>query len=370
LRNGDCAQARALLIATLATNPAQPTAWLWLSGAVHDPAEQRYCLERALAYDPTLTAAQKGVAALAHVAAREVVLGADRRPPTVAAPSADRRPLTAAAPTADRRPLTAAAPTADRRPPSEALPTADVPTADRRPLTAAVPTADRRLPTAAAPTADCRLPSEALPPSAVGNPWRLIWAQPAAAMQAALAGRNFGETLGLGSLAGMSLMLAAMAQHDLGDQVRPAELLLLALISGPVLGVILLVFGGVLLRSSGGWLAGQGSAGAVRAALAWAGVPLIIGLALWLLQLVLWPQASFGAMTTAPTDILLRVIFGGIHLLLGGWAAWLSLVGLSAAHRFDLFRAALSWLLALGFVIGVGLFTITGTALLIGLRGG
>lgn len=310
LRNGDRAQARALLITTLATNPAQPTAWLWLSGAVHDPAEQRYCLERALAYDPTLTAAQQGVAALAHVAAREVILGADRRP------------------------LTADTPTADRRPP-----TADTPTADT-------------------------------PPSAVGNPWRLIWAQPAAAMHAALAGRNFGETLGLGSLAGMSLMLAAMAQRDLGDQVRPAELLLLALISGPVLGVILLIFGGVLLRSSGGWLDGQGSAGAVRAALAWAGVPLIIGLALWLLQLVLWPQASFGAIATASPNILLRVIFGGIHLLLGGWAAWLSLVGLSAAHRFDLFRAALSWLLALGFVIGVGLFTITGTALLIGLRGG
>ncbi|HEY1013587.1 MAG TPA: tetratricopeptide repeat protein, partial [Herpetosiphonaceae bacterium] len=45
LQAGDPAQARALLTEALRTDPADPAAWIWLSGAVSEIAERRFCLE-------------------------------------------------------------------------------------------------------------------------------------------------------------------------------------------------------------------------------------------------------------------------------------------------------------------------------------
>jgi hypothetical protein len=131
-----------------------------------------------------------------------------------------------------------------------------------------------------------------------------------------------------------------------------------------------LVLGGVLLRSSGRWLGGRGGAGAVRAALAWAGTPLIAGLLLWLVQLMLLPAASFSSAPVAPPAAIIALAFGGIHLALALWAAGLSLVGLAVAHGFGIVRAILSWLLAAIFIVVVAFAVGFGTATLIGLRGG
>lgn len=83
LRAGDRAAARASLVAALQANPGDARAWLWLSGALDAPAEQRYCLERALALDPASAAAQRGLAILSGVVARRpaVLLHETETPP-------------------------------------------------------------------------------------------------------------------------------------------------------------------------------------------------------------------------------------------------------------------------------------------------
>ncbi|MBX0330680.1 glycosyltransferase 87 family protein, partial [Oscillochloris sp. ZM17-4] len=64
LRAGERARARELLAAAVRADPRSAAAWLWLSGALDDPAKQRECLERAAALDPQDVAAQRGLAAL------------------------------------------------------------------------------------------------------------------------------------------------------------------------------------------------------------------------------------------------------------------------------------------------------------------
>jgi tetratricopeptide (TPR) repeat protein len=63
LRAGDRPRARELLSAAVRADPRSAQAWLWLAGALDDHAQQRECLERALALDPQNAAARRGLEA-------------------------------------------------------------------------------------------------------------------------------------------------------------------------------------------------------------------------------------------------------------------------------------------------------------------
>lgn len=310
LRGGDRASARGLLLAAARAAPADPQAWLWLAGALDDREQQRYCLERALALDPTLAAARAGLAELARAAAPGQKAEAAPPPP----PLVDQvgRP---------------------QAPDQQAAP---------GPLP---------------------------PPPAPLSPLLTIWARPGPAMRAALAGRSPLETGLLAGVAGVGLLLAWADLRDIGDLLRPAEIGLLALIAGLPMGNALLLIGGVLLRSGGRWVGGVAGAGAVRAALAWAALPSIAGLLIRLAQLALLP-GSFSGSPAPPEQALLALICGLAHLGLAIWSLGLSLVGLSVAHRFSIARAAASWLIAALIVVGAAAGTFIGSALLITLRGG
>src|SRR6266545_4615111 len=67
LRAGNQARARELLSEAAALNAQDVTTWLWLSGAVATPAEQRFCLERVLELQPGHPDAQRGLASLSQV---------------------------------------------------------------------------------------------------------------------------------------------------------------------------------------------------------------------------------------------------------------------------------------------------------------
>jgi tetratricopeptide (TPR) repeat protein len=80
LQSGQSEQARELLTQSLQLDPHNIRAWLWLSGAVDSPDEQRYCLEQVLALDPHHEAARRGLQSLAPEQTAP--------PPTVASSSA------------------------------------------------------------------------------------------------------------------------------------------------------------------------------------------------------------------------------------------------------------------------------------------
>ncbi len=61
LVRGDKERARELLLELVELNERIPEAWLWLSGAVDDPEDQRVALENVLALDPDNPYAQQGL---------------------------------------------------------------------------------------------------------------------------------------------------------------------------------------------------------------------------------------------------------------------------------------------------------------------
>jgi hypothetical protein len=174
----------------------------------------------------------------------------------------------------------------------------------------------------------------------------------------------------LSALGGVGAALAWAAWRRLGDEVGLGAILAIVLLAGMPLGLAALVFGGVLLRTSGRLLGGRGSAGAVRARLAWAAAPQAAGLLVWAGQLALIPTASFGGGAVRPGPALAAAICGVAHSLLFLGSAYLAVAGMAAAHGISLWRAAAAWLVAALLVLGTLVATFAGSALLISLRGG
>ncbi|RRR65334.1 MAG: hypothetical protein EI684_23475 [Candidatus Viridilinea halotolerans] len=386
LRAGDRALARRLLTEALRANPQDTQAWLWLAGALPDDvAAQRYCLQRVLALDPTHRAARQGLTALTQRATRQAVAAAPAPPAPVTPPvrviaPQPRAPLPPSPPmavaavplgVATPKPLVPpkppvasqpAAPLAQPKPPVASQPAA--PLVPPKPKVATAPPS----PLAPQPAAPPLPPAVAFEDSYI-NPWLALWLQPRRAMRSAIALRSTGETWLLAALAGVSGYLAAMAWGDLGATLGPREVLAVAVIVGPLLGMILLQLVGVLLRTGGWLLGGRAAAGRVRAALAWATTPLIFGLPLWVLQLLIWPEATF----QQPTNFVEQVAISGanvVHVGLWLWVAWLSLVGLAEAQRTGVLRALAAWFAALVVVVLALGALFGGAALIIGSRGG
>jgi Tfp pilus assembly protein PilF len=64
LQQGDKARARDLLLHVVEADEGLEEAWLWLSGAVDDPEDQRTALENVLALNPTNQHARYGLRVL------------------------------------------------------------------------------------------------------------------------------------------------------------------------------------------------------------------------------------------------------------------------------------------------------------------
>jgi len=62
LRHGDKSTARTLLTRALEQDDRNEQVWLWLSGAVDTPEEQRICLENVLVLNPASDIARRGLA--------------------------------------------------------------------------------------------------------------------------------------------------------------------------------------------------------------------------------------------------------------------------------------------------------------------
>src|SRR4051794_28289177 len=61
LQRGDKAAARTHLTQALQVDDRNEQVWLWLSGAVESPDEQRICLENVLTLNPANTIARRGL---------------------------------------------------------------------------------------------------------------------------------------------------------------------------------------------------------------------------------------------------------------------------------------------------------------------
>jgi hypothetical protein len=187
-----------------------------------------------------------------------------------------------------------------------------------------------------------------------GNPWRTIWTRPRATIRRIIDTDPQRQVTLLVVQAGIGQALDWAAMRHVGDQLPLTTILGIGVVGGVLGGLIGLHLGGWLLRVTGGWLDGGATPEAVRAAIAWASVPRVFALILWLPNLLIFGKDMFTTATPTlnahPALGAVVIGFGLVEAVLAIWSLVLFLTCLGEAHRFSAWKALAASFLAV-FVI-------------------
>lgn len=194
------------------------------------------------------------------------------------------------------------------------------------------------------------------------NPWISMWTKPRETIQQIVASDPERLVLLLAAVVGVSNFLDRAATQEMGERIELPLILTAALIAGPIFGLISLYVGSLLLRWTGGWLGGTADYRNIRAAMAWANVPVIWALPLVIPQLALFGSEVFmsekpnigasGSLTAA------YIGFRLIDIVIALWTLVLFLQCLGQVQGFSAWKALGNMLLsALMVAIPVALIT-------------
>jgi hypothetical protein len=149
------------------------------------------------------------------------------------------------------------------------------------------------------------------------NPWVSMWTQPRETLrQLALEGQD-GRMLLVVTLAGVAHVLSRASGRNMGDAMSLSNILLLAVVLGPISGLGALYFWSWLTARTGRWLGGAADAEALRMPIAWGGLPTAAGLGLWLVAVLLLGPDLFT--TESPRMDANPVLALPLLVLMLGW---------------------------------------------------
>lgn len=186
------------------------------------------------------------------------------------------------------------------------------------------------------------------------TPWLSIWTRPRATLRLILDTDPRRGIFRLAALGGIAEFLTLCTREGIGDTQPLPVLLAMSLAGGAVLGILgILVFAAVL-APIGRWLGGSGRRIDVMAALAWANVPAIWGLLLWLPRAALLGGETFHPLPAGiqgnPPGLLFYGLLQVLQIVVGLWGFAITLKCLGEAHGFSAWRA-LGTLLLAGFLV-------------------
>ena len=190
------------------------------------------------------------------------------------------------------------------------------------------------------------------------NPWVAIWTRPRATIRQQVERDPEAWVLALVAVAGVGHLLSDASARSYGDRVDLPTLLVIALLVGPLFGILGAYVGGWLLRWSGRLLGGTARPVEIRAAIAWSGVPYVASMLLWIPELLLFGEELFTEATprldATPELQGLLLAFVAVELTAALWAFIAFLKCLGEVQGFSAWRALLNLLLP-GLLVGVAI---------------
>jgi len=176
--------------------------------------------------------------------------------------------------------------------------------------------------------------------------WASMWFAPRRTLRAILDSGDRRAVLPLAALLGISQALDQAANHDAGARAGLAGILGAGILAGVVAGPLALLAAGWLLRWTGSWLGGRGSAAEVRTALAWGQVPAVSALPLWVPVVLAGGRQVFRAEPDLPASAAFTVLACGLAMAAAAlWGAVTTVLCVAEAHRFSGWRGLGSVLL-------------------------
>ncbi len=172
------------------------------------------------------------------------------------------------------------------------------------------------------------------------NPWLSIWTRPRGTIRAIVRLDPEKHVILLAALAGVGQVLDRASTNYMGDDASLLVIFFIALIGGSIGGIISLYISGAILSWLGGLFGGQASAVEVRSAIAWASVPLIWAMLLWIPELALYGSDMFTSVTpridNQPWALL---VLGLVEIVIAIWAIVIFLKCLGEVHGFSAWKA-------------------------------
>ncbi len=164
----------------------------------------------------------------------------------------------------------------------------------------------------------------ASPESSGPDPLRTIWSSPRETIRRIVETDPDLHVTLLICLAGISESLDRASTRNAGDDMSLKTILILACILGPLGGLFSVWIFSHLIRFTGIWLNGHGAHDEIQSAMAWASVPNVAGLALWIALLSLLGEEMFTKKTpfldTHPTSAWIVLAISLAQLILGIWS--------------------------------------------------
>jgi len=185
------------------------------------------------------------------------------------------------------------------------------------------------------------------PPPKRMNPWLSMWTQPRATMRQILDTNPDRLVHVLMVIGGIVGALTRAASRNAGDEMSLGVLWSVYGVVGAIGGLVTLYIGGGILTWSGSWLGGRGNFQQIRAALAWAQVPVVWALILLVIELAVFGQEMYTSKApTIESNPGLVVTLMLIEVIVAIWGLVILVKCLAEAHGFSDTKALGSIILA------------------------
>jgi len=204
------------------------------------------------------------------------------------------------------------------------------------------------------------------------QPWLTIWTRPRQTISRIAAETPTRMVLPLAALAGIADALAQNRNNsgDLTGALSGIEIMIGALVAGPIVGIIVLYGFAALTWLTGRWIGGEGSPVTIRAAFAWASIPKITAMLVMLGPIVLYGPKILtrdigldDAGVQSWSDLVILGIFLVIIVALRIWSFVVYLHCLGQVQGFSAWKALGNSLLAmLVLVVPIAVLSVILTA--------
>ncbi len=186
------------------------------------------------------------------------------------------------------------------------------------------------------------------------NPWVKIWTNPKEAIQKIITYKvNYGFNI-LCAIYGIVNLLNIFQAASWGTSLSLPYILLLSIFLSWLFGYLIFSLLSFITYITGKILFGKGTYKQLRAALAWAHLPLFITLLTWIILLIVFKESLFqNFMVIGSFQTIVVFCIKIIQFILSIWSLVIYINALSQVQQFSILKAILNMIFAMIILIGI-----------------
>ncbi len=194
------------------------------------------------------------------------------------------------------------------------------------------------------------------------NPWLSIWVKPRETIRNIIKFNPKHRFVILSFLYGFPMLLHTAQNLNLGETFTTLGIVLVALVLGTFVGMLGILIASGLIFWTGKWIGGKDNFQNVRAAVAWANVPNIVAVFVWIVLFTLFSDSifldSFDDMSFKGTDMM--IISGSLFVqaVISIWSFVILVKSLGEVQGFSAWKGVLNVLIPF-FMVGAAIWVLS-----------